>query len=152
MRYHRTAEIMSGMSLVIALAASLWLTLWPYSYSYESVSVTSGAPAGGAPRVIRGSASLIEVNGAMAFVPLSAPVVLAALAFGCAVRARCGAQAQRLNPVVRRLVLWTVAILLSGFSVAAGFSIGAFYMPAAVLSLTAAVASARAGRSGEKVT
>lgn len=145
MRYHRAAEIMSGMSLVIALAASLWLTLWPYFYSYESVSVTSGTPAGGAPRVIRGSASLIEVNGAMALVPLSAPVALAALALVCA-------QAQRLNPVVRRLVLWTVAILLSGFSVAAGFSIGAFYVPAAVLSLTAAVASARAGRSGEKVT
>ncbi|MDO8532769.1 MAG: hypothetical protein Q7T26_11530 [Dehalococcoidia bacterium] len=145
MRYHRATEIMSGMSLVIALAASLWLILWPYSYSYESISATSGAPAGGAPRVIRGAASLIEVNGPMALVPLSAPVALAALAFVCA-------QAQRLNPVVRRLVLWTVAILLSGFSVATGFSIGAFYVPAAMLSLTAAVVSARAGRSGEKVT
>ncbi len=143
MRYSRTAEILSGFSLVLAITSSLWLVLWPYFYSYRSVSVASGAST---PEVVQGAASLIEVNGATAFVPLAAPVVLAALAFA-SVQAR-----HRVQVILRRLALWTAGVLLLGFCVLAGFSIGAFYVPAAVLSLAAAVVGSVSRRPEDKMT
>lgn len=143
MRYNLASEILGGFSLVFAMAASLWLTLWPYFYSYTSTSVSATS---GAPETVRGAASLIEVNGAGALLPLAAPVALAALAFAFA-----HAQ-QRVGLLARRLALWTVGVLLLGFCVLAGFSIGAFYAPAAVLSLAAAVARSIGRRPEGKTT
>lgn len=143
MKYNLASEILGGFSLVFAMAASLWLALWPYFYSYTSTSVSA---ASGAPETVHGAASLVELNGAGALLPLAAPVALAALAFAFA-HARW-----RVSPLARRLALWTVGVLLPVFCVLASFSIGAFYVPAAALSLAAAVASTVGRRPEGKTT
>ena len=143
MRYNLASEILGGFSMVFAMAASLWLALWPYFYSYTSTSVSA---ASGVPETVHGAASLVEVNGPMAFVPLAAPVALAALAFAFAHARR------RVSLLARRFALWTVGVLLLGFCVLTGFSIGAFYVPAAALSLAAAVAGTVDHRPEGKAT
>ncbi len=77
---------------------------------------------------------------------LAAPVALAALAFAFAHARR------RVSLLARRFALWTVGVLLLGFCVLTGFSIGDFYMPAAALSLAAAVAGTVGRRPEEKAT
>jgi hypothetical protein len=64
-------------------------------------------------------ATLLEINGAWAIVPVMFPVVVA------------------LKPVVyaRRAARVIAAILIGGFTIAGGLSIGLFYIPAAIAML-----------------
>ena len=101
-------------SALATLASGAWLVVPSYS-GVEAVATTAGTETGRAF-----SATLLDVNG---------PRVLPLLAFPIAV----GLLA--LVPLPRSLrfpVLVTASVLLSGFVVFGAFSIGLFYVPAAV--------------------
>jgi hypothetical protein len=98
-----------------AAAGSLLLLLLPVYGESASDGVEHGA-------------TLIAVNGAWVLVWLVLPVAVAAL------------------PLVlqRRLVLRVTAVLVLGFALVAGFSIGDFYLPAGLLLMLAATRPAAA--------
>ena len=103
---------LTAVSFCLALAAlaasALLLVLPAYSGSI-----------GGQAR----QASLLDVNGSWALVPLSVPLVLVLIPLAFA----------------KRAVRVAACIVLFAFVVAGGFTIGLFYLPAAVLLLLAAV-------------
>ncbi len=110
------------VALLLALAAALFQALDPSAYSGESETASSTGV------VTRQSehASLIAVNGFWpTVIPLAVPVVLCALGLLFAVKAW-------------RTPLWVVACVLAVFSFITGFSIGLFFMPAAVVLVLAA--------------
>ncbi len=125
MTRNRIAKGMAGVSLVLANAALLFLTFWPYFYKGTAAS-TDG-------RVLEEtSASLIEENGMRVLVWLIIPVVLCLVAFLVTLsRIRGG-----------RVIMWTMAALLLLFGFVSILSIGVFYLPAA-LALIIAAATAR---------
>lgn len=110
----------AAAALVLAVAAGLWLALYPDLYRGASTSVSSS----GVVTTTRESASLIEENGAWVVGLLCVPVALAAAGLYCAVRRR-------------RVLLWTCGLALIGFVVASGSSIGLWYAPAALAVLVA---------------
>ena len=70
---------------------------------------------------------------------LLVPVVLTAIAFAAALLAGK-------SPRLRRVTLWSLAMLLLALSLLAGFSIGLYFLPAA-LALTVAAVSAQSERT-----
>ena len=70
----------------------------------------------------RMSATLLQVNGPWAIIPVLFPAVLAFLAL----------------VFRKRVVRIVAAILIGGFTILSGFSIGLFYLPAATAMLLAA--------------
>jgi hypothetical protein len=96
------------ISFYLALAASALLLVLPgYSGSI-----------GGQAR----QATLLDVNGSWALVPLSFPPVLLLIPLAFA----------------KRALRVTACVVLFAFVVASGFTVGLFYLPAAVLLLLAA--------------
>jgi len=95
-------------SLGLAIAAAVFLLVWPAYSGSDGVRTTH--------------ATLLAVNGPWAIVPVMFPVLVAVLPF-----------------LSRRRALRVVAtILLGGFVIISGLSIGLFYLPAAVAMLLAA--------------
>ena len=99
---------LTAVAFGLAVAAAIFLLAWPV---YEGVG-SEGVRY----------ATLLQVNGWWAVVPVSFPVVIAAVTL-----------------VVRRQwVRIVAAIVLGAFAFISGMSIGLFYFPAAVLMLLAA--------------
>ena len=117
-----------------AWGAALFLCFVP---TYRGSSETA-APDGGR-QVTSTSATLVEVNGHWVLWLLLVPVVLTAIAFAAALLAGKG-------PRLRRVTLWSMAMLLLALSLLAGFSIGLYFLPAA-LALTVAAVSAQSERT-----
>ena len=115
----------------LAWAAFLWLLFWPHFY--EGVSETAVAPGANAREPARFTASLLEVNGLRVLPILLVPVALTGLSLAVSVSSF---RSTRRRP--ERLVLWSSALLLVLFCALGAFSIGLFYLPAALLSVTAA--------------
>ena len=111
----------AAVGLVLAVAAGVWLAVDPGFYRGESVTASSA----GAPTTVTTSASLIEENGAWVIGLLCVPVVAAGAGLYFAV---CR----------RRALLWAVGLVLLGFVVLSGFTIGLFSVPAALAVLIAA--------------
>jgi hypothetical protein len=106
--------------LVLAVAAGVWLAGDPDFYQGASSSVSS---SGVVTNTVE-SASLIEENGLWVVGLLCIPVALAALGLYCSVSGR-------------RVLLWVSGLLLIGFVVFSGFTIGMWYTPAALAVLIA---------------
>lgn len=104
------------LAIVLATIAGAWLAAWPCSYS----GTTSG-PSGASSTC----SSLIAENGVWVIGYLVIPVIVTVLGF-LAVAAR------------RRTVARALAILLLVLCLLAAWSIGLFYLPAAVALLIAA--------------
>ena len=122
------AAIVSALvSDALAWAAFLWLLLWPYSYQGTSVTQTAGGPAG---QITETHASLLAVNGLWVIIPLLFPVVITAILLIMAISS---------NRRAAKLTAWPLAAILLGFCVLSGFSIGMFYMPAALVSIVTAI-------------
>jgi hypothetical protein len=118
------AGALAAASLLLSLAALLFLTFWTGYYEGEEVT-TDGAV------VAKTSASLIEENGMDVLGLLAVPVVLSAMGFLASFsRARVGT-----------IGLWTSAALLGLFALGTALTIGVFYWPAALTLLSAAVIS-----------
>jgi hypothetical protein len=114
------------MSLALAIAAGAFLAAWPCFYVGQMIA--PGSPAG-SERVCGGT--LVGENGLWVVWLLLVPVGLAALGW-------LGAISDR------RVVIWVVGSLALGFCLLSAFSIGVFYLPAAVaLLVTAAISSRR---------
>lgn len=99
---------LTSASFGLALVAAIFLLVWPVYSGFDGVRITH--------------ATLLHVNGSWVIVPVCFPVVIALL------------------PLVfrRQAIRIVAAILLCGFSFITGFTIGRFYLPAAVTMLLAA--------------
>ncbi len=125
MTRNRIAKRLAGVSLLLANAALLFLAFWPYSYQSQTMSTDGGV-------VDETSASLIEENGMGVLVWLFIPVIMCLVAFLVTLsRIRGG-----------KVIMWAMAVLLLLFGLVSIFSIGAFYLPAA-LALIIAAATAK---------
>ena len=131
----RAAAVSATITHLLAWAAFLWLALWPYSYQGISAAAVS-VDGGGATttEVVRYSASLTEVNGYWVLLPLSAPVLVTALALLSLLTWK-----GKGGRVGNTLILGGLAVVLLIFSVLGLLSIGLFYLPAAIASLMTAI-------------
>ena len=115
---------------ILAWAVGAFFVFVP-AYQGESVaSATPGEPGG---EVIRHSATLIEANGLYAIALLLVPVLLTGVAL-------LSLRLTTMSQIARKVLLWGPAFVLLGFCVAAIFSIGVFYLPAAFALLVATYA------------
>ena len=108
-------------ALLLAVAAGLWLALYPGLYQ----GVSGGASSSGEVVQRSEQASLLAENGQWALGLLAVPLALTGLGvLGAARRFR--------------FLLWSVAVALLVFSVISARTIGLFYLPAAIALLVAA--------------
>jgi hypothetical protein len=118
-------------SKIVALAGLTWSVVM--SIVLVFVPVYSGSSVSRSCQAARSStATLIQVNGWWVLSLLAIPVLLAA-AVALPILRTTGIWG------VRRAVVWIGAVILLIFVVLAGFSIGFFYLPAALLLIAAAV-------------
>ena len=126
---NKVSQFLAGASVLLALGAALFLALWPYYYRGESVSVDG--------RIIeRTHASLIEENGLEVL-----PLLLLPMALCLSAWLLLFLKNQR-----TKALMWAAAILLLVFSFFTGLTVGAFYLPAALALLLAAIAATRRHR------
>ena len=126
---NKVSQFLAGASVLLALGAALFLALWPYYYRGESVSVDG--------RIIeRTHASLIEENGVEVLPLLLLPMALSLSAWLLLF----------LKNQWTKAFMWAAAILLLVFSFFTGLTVGAFYLPAALALLLAAIAATRRHR------
>lgn len=99
---------LAAASFGLALAAAIFLLIWPVYTGFDGLRTTH--------------ATLLQVNGSRALLPVAFPVIVALL------------------PLVFRMqaIRISAAIVIGAFSFIGGFSIGLFYVPAAVAMLLAA--------------
>ena len=124
-RRNTVGNALAMTALVLSVLAVVYLLLVPV-YSGVSISQDSTGMTGTATT----SATLIEVNGGFALLPVLFPVAICA-----------GTLALR-NTRIARAARAVAAVVLLAFSVVAGFSIGLFYLPAAFAMVVAARAKA----------
>lgn len=123
MKFKGNAAIVSAIaSHVLSWVAFLWLMFWPYFYQgLQTVPTVPGGPPGLSTKT---HASLLAANGLWAIVPLLVPVIITALLLTIAISKR--------SKKVVKLTAWPLAAMLLGFCVLGAFSIGMFYLPAAL--------------------
>lgn len=129
MNRYDAVVISTVVAHVLTWVVALWLVVGPV---YQGVSETAVTPGGVASESTRFAATLIEVNGLSVLPSLLAPVVLTALALLAALITGVGLAR-------RRVLLWVTSVLLLGFCAVGIFSIGLFYLPAAVALFVSAV-------------
>jgi hypothetical protein len=125
----RFATQLAAAACALSLAAALFLALWPESY--QGTSVTTGG------RVTETSASLIEENGAEVLLWLLLPVAACLWALLASLSESTGA----------KVAMWLMGLLLLLFAWVSILSIGAFYLPAALALLVAALSATRRRRA-----
>jgi len=125
---NKVCQVLAGASVLLALAAALFLALWPESYQGTSVT-TDG-------RVTETSASLIEENGAEVLLWLLLPEAACLVALLASLSESTGA----------KVAMWLMGLLLLLFAWVSILSIGAFYLPAALALLLAALSATRRRR------
>jgi hypothetical protein len=120
----------------VTWVVGLWLAVGPV---YQGQSTTAATTPGVAGESTHYTSTLIEVNGLRVLPLLLIPVALTALALVAVLvsESRQG---------TRKVALWGLAVLLLGFCVVGIFSIGLFYVPAAIALVVSAVKSLRQGR------
>ena len=99
---------LTSISFLLAMAAAVFLLVWPVYSGFGSEGVTH--------------ATLVQVNGEWAIIAVMFPVLVAFV------------------PVLvpKQVVRIIAAFVMGGFALISGFSIGLFYLPAAVLMVLAA--------------
>ncbi|MCH7706302.1 MAG: hypothetical protein IIB33_04575 [Chloroflexi bacterium] len=124
------ALISVGIAHLLAWVVGLWFVLGPV---YQGVTVTLG---GTVSYTTRDAATLIEVNGLRVLPLLMTPVALTGLALLTALWTEVGRAR-------RKVLLWVSAVLLLGFCAVSIFSIGLFYLPAALVLMASAIMESR---------
>ena len=127
LRSMRAATISASAAHALAWVACIWFVFAP---TYEGVTATATRPGEPASESIRHTATMIEMNGLGVVQWLLLPVVFTGIALW---GVHCTRQTGR------RVLLWTAAVLLLGFCAVSIYSIGAFYLPAALSLLIAAI-------------
>ena len=136
MKRRDAAVISIVVAHALAWVVALWLTFGPI---YQGVSVTAAIPGDVAIESTRVSATLIDVNGLRVLPLLLAPVALTALALLAALLTDAWS-------AKRKVLVWVSAVLLLGFCVVGSFSIGVFYLPAALALTISAILGSRRRR------
>ena len=130
LRSVRAATISAWTAHALAWAAGVWLTFGP---AYEGMSVTPALPgeepSGGA---VRFTTTLVEVNGLYVLLWLLLPVLVTGIGL-LAIHLANNSYARH------RTILWCAVVALLGFCAVGVFSIGVFYLPAALALFFAAV-------------
>ena len=136
MEIGRVAVKSAAVAHALAWAAFLWMAFWPHAY--QGVSTTPvqvdelGNVIGTADlKMVRHSASLVEVNGIGVLLPLFIPVILTGLAliFLLTWKGRSA---------VRVLVIAGLALALLVFCFLGYLSFGVIYLPAALALIASA--------------
>ena len=105
-------------------AAGVWFAVWPV---YRGTSMAT-SPDGRSGTVTHTTETLIEADGWPAVIALSIPILLTGLALVLV-------YATGRWRLVRKTMLWVLAVVLLGFCVVGIMSIGFFYIPAALALL-----------------
>ena len=130
----RPSLVTAVVAWVLALVAAAWLASWPCLYS----GVTETVNVHGASAEMRSCDSLVAVNGTGVLVVLAVPVALASIVLFAI---RCD----------WRALGWAAATVLALFALAAGFSVGLFFLPAAAASLIATSLISGSSSSGSEI-
>jgi hypothetical protein len=106
---------LTAISFALAMAAAIFLLAGPV---YSTATLRQGS---GAVGPVYSTATLLQVNGARAVRPVVFPVLVA------------------LMPLLfrKQAVRVIATVLMGGFVIIGGFSIGLFYLPAAIAMLAA---------------
>ena len=115
------------LATVLAAIAAGYVLVVPF---YSTVTVTSSTTGPGSQVTEYGSETLLSVNGPRVLPVVLLPVVLAAIPL------------LRGTPHQRRVRSAVVAVLLVGFTILGGFTIGLFYVPSALAMLVLAIIGA----------
>jgi hypothetical protein len=118
----RTSSGLAGLAFSVALLAFVYLTFGD-TYSGQVCNVSPG----GTSECASESSTLIEENGSRVLIPLAIPVIVTGL-----IAATLAGMIELPRPAV-----WLIAGGLLGFCLLTGFSIGLFFLPAALLLVIA---------------
>lgn len=126
----RLAGTMDALAFLWSGAASIYLLT---AAANEGIGTgTALTESGVEPQ--RVTASLASANGPWVVAVLVGVTLLAGVPMGVALT----------HPEGQKVTTWCVAVLLLGFSVLSGFSVGLFYLPGAALLVLAALATTSA--------
>ena len=128
----RLATALSALAFLWALAATVYVLA---GVGYEGIS-TGFALTGGREEPGPGVVSLASATGVWIVALLAGVTLLAGMPLGVALS----------HPAGQRATTWSAGLLLLGFSVVAGFTVGPFYLPCAIVMLAAAAATGLPGR------
>jgi len=121
----RLATGVSALALLSACTASAYLWRVPM---YASLSTTSTSTSSAVTTGLD-SQTLVGANGSWVTVLLVGVTLLCGLPLCVAVAV----------PGAQRGATWSTALLVLGFSIISGFSVGLFFMPSALLLLVSAI-------------
>jgi hypothetical protein len=98
---------LTAISFALAAVAAVFLLVWPVYPGFDGRRTTH--------------ATLLQVNGAWVIIPVTFPVMIAFLPI-----------------LLRKQAVRIIAtIIMGGFTIISGFSIGLFYLPTAIMMLLA---------------
>ena len=117
----------------LAWAAGLFFAFGP---AYEGVEVGPSRPGEPAQEGTRVSATLIEANGLYVIFLLFIPIILTAIALAAL-------RLPSYRQTLRKALLCSPGLLLLGFCIAGIWSIGLFYLPAALALFVAVIVEHR---------
>ena len=137
MKSNRTVIFVSGLAHALAWAAFLGMAFSPSFYS--GTIETAVGPDGAGGDVVSFSASIIDANGWWVLMPLLVPVALTAIGILAAITWN--------HQLRNKVFLWAAAALLAIFCTLGIFSVGVFFVPAALALLVAAILMALAAAS-----
>ena len=115
--------ILSGLALLISIAASVSLLNAPLYKGFETSCTETGC------ETIETTMTLVEANGVKVVYQPIAVILISGLPL-LAVFSR---------PAIQRLITWGAALLMLTYSIAGALSIGRAFIPSALLLLIAAV-------------
>ena len=116
----------------LAWAASLYFAFYPCIYEGTTITTQTGV-------MIRDSGctgSLVEVNGLSVLVVLAVPLAVTGLGLFAAL-------SRLVSYEVARILLWASAVSMPLVCLIGAFSVGVFYIPAALAAIVAAIAGPR---------
>jgi hypothetical protein len=117
------ATILNGLALLASAAATIYVLNAPFYQHVETVQTESGYDS------IQSTKTLVEVNGPRVVYLLIGVTLASGVPLFVALAL----------PNSQRPVTWVFALLLVAFSIAGSFTIGIFFVPSAILLLTAAI-------------
>jgi len=123
----RVAGWVAALAHVAAWVALLFILFWPSFYRGTTIETRPD----GAQQVVPYSATFLEVNDWWTLIPLAVPVLLTAAGLLAVLTVR-----RRRTQLV---LLWLSGVLLVAFCGLGMFSIGLFYLPAALALLVSAI-------------